>query len=93
MGTGPCVVDCWLLWAVNGFNLMVLDCHLKIRQSGMLVNVNFTPCAGWIKVGGYRLHNMEAYQSQFPDSSLAFLVCTFSDGKVGGYRLHNMEAY
>ena len=51
MGTGPCVVDCWLLWAVNGFNLMVLDCHLKIRQSGMLVNVNFTPCAGWIKVG------------------------------------------
>ena len=66
MGTGLCVVDCWLLWAVNGFNLMVLDCHLKIRQSEVLVNVNFTPgisssCTGWIKVGGYRLHNMEAY--------------------------------
>ena len=45
---------------------MVLDCHLKIRQSDVLVNVNFTPgisssCTGWIKVGGYRLHNMEAY--------------------------------
>lgn len=43
MGTGLCVVDCWLLWATKVFNLMVLDCHLKIRLTGMLVNVNFTP--------------------------------------------------
>ena len=43
VGTSLCVVDCWLLWVVNGFNLMVLDCHLEIRKPGVLVNVNFTP--------------------------------------------------